>query len=174
MADLALRPARADDVAALVADLRPLDRAEVEAMAGPDVESVIARALATTPDCTAVDWRGELACLFGTMPQSLISDTGQVWMLGTTLMHQLGRPLGIIAHRYISEASRTYPLLVNYVDARNAPSLRLIRWLGFDVQPAEPFGVAGLPFHRFELRSDPDRCAPATEQPPSPVPPSAG
>lgn len=163
-ARLELRPARASDARDLAADLRPLDRAEVEALTG-DVDKALERAVAETPDCLAVVRYGKLAALFGTMPLSLLGDTGGIWMLGTTQMAALGRSLGIISHRYVVEASRTYPLLMNYVDARNAPSIRLIRWLGFEVQPARPYGVARLPFHRFELRSRPDPCASATEQP---------
>lgn len=45
-----------------------------------------------------------------------------------------------------------FALLTNYVDARNAVSIRWLRWLGFEIEPAAPFGIHGLPFHRFSMR----------------------
>ena len=46
---------------------------------------------------------------------------------------------------------KTYRVLTNYADARNTTAIRWLRWLGFNILPAIPFGLDGLPFHPFEL-----------------------
>ena len=42
-----------------------------------------------------------------------------------------------------------YRLLQNHVDARNTEAVRWLGWLGFEMDPALPFGPDQLPFHRF-------------------------
>jgi hypothetical protein len=49
-------------------------------------------------------------------------------------------------------ASR-YDQLFNYVDARNLRSIAWLQHIGFQVFEPQPYGLEGLPFHRFE------RCA---------------
>ena len=156
---LRLRPPSAGDIDALVADMRPLDRQEVEASSGAGWRRELEHGLATSVLPFAAEDDDGLAALFGVKPLGLLSDAGQPWMLGTTRMAAHGRSLGLISRRYIAEASRSFALLTNYVDARNAPSIRFLRWLGFTIEPARPFGAGRLPFHRFELRSDKPKCA---------------
>jgi len=47
-----------------------------------------------------------------------------------------------------------YSHLENWVDARNTKAINWLRWLGFTVHDPVPFGVAGLPFHRFDMRRE--------------------
>ncbi len=42
--------------------------------------------------------------------------------------------------------------LENYVDARYKKCIRWLKWLGFVIHDAVPFGVQGLRFHKFEMR----------------------
>jgi hypothetical protein len=161
---LRLRAVAAGDAARLAARMRPGDIAEVEAATGSDPERAVRLGIAESDPAflLAADFDGELGAVFGVAPVSLATGSGSIWMLGTTVMDGNGRSLGLVARRYVEEALQAYPVLFNYVDARNAPSLRLIRWLGFEIAPARPFGARGLPFHRFELRSKRQICALST------------
>jgi len=60
------------------------------------------------------------------------------WFLAES-RRQVGRMLG------------HYARLENRVDARNGPAIRYLRWLGFTLEPATPWGAAGLPFHKFSM-----------------------
>ena len=44
-----------------------------------------------------------------------------------------------------------YAVLTNFVDARNEPAIKYLRWLGFRFGVATPWGSAGLPFHPFTM-----------------------
>jgi len=60
-----------------------------------------------------------------------------------------GKPVCV---KWVRRQSEKFSLLYNYVDARNVKSIKWLRWLGFQLDEPAPYGVRGLPFHRFELR----------------------
>ena len=53
----------------------------------------------------------------------------------------------------MKDITKDYSLLINFVDARHGVAIRWLKWLGFKVFPAKPFGPDKLPFHRFEMRT---------------------
>jgi hypothetical protein len=150
--DLTLRPARAGDAERLVADLRRADLLEVGAACGPDVLAVVVEAIARTPRCIAADHGGALLFVGGVVP--LGGGVGSPWMLGTNALRRHPVSLTRLARRYLQHAMQTTPHLVNFVDQRNTRSVRWLGGLGFTLFPAEPYGVEGLPFHRFEMHAE--------------------
>lgn len=95
---------------------------------------------------------GRLICLFGYIPRSMMSDVAYPWMVASDEIARIPGILTRQARGYCSAVLGEYPVLFNYVDARNDRSIEWLSRLGFSISPAEPFGVAGLPFHRFEMR----------------------
>jgi hypothetical protein len=91
-------------------------------------------------------------CIFGVAPVSILSDVAAPWLLATPLLGVHRRTLIAVARAYVAQMLGEYPVLTNYVDDRNAPSIRFLRWLGFSIGEPERFGVAGRLFRRFELR----------------------
>ncbi|API59639.1 hypothetical protein BSL82_10175 [Tardibacter chloracetimidivorans] len=152
MADLVFRPVRKEDAAALAANLRPSDEAEIVAAAGAAPVITIARSLALSTYATAVDRDGELMALYGVAPLSLLGDVGTPWLLATPQLARHARPLTRTARQYVVDALRFYPVLQNYVDVRNTASIRFLSRLGFTLFDPEPYGAAGLPFRKFEMR----------------------
>lgn len=53
------------------------------------------------------------------------------------------------SHAIAASGDHRWRHFANRVDARNAVHVRWLRWVGFDVRPAEPHGPLGLPFHPF-------------------------
>lgn len=151
--DLLFRCATPDDAARLVEQMRPADYAEVVASSGQDVLGAVQSSLARTPDPFAVESAGELLIIGGVVPISLLSGQGSPWLLGTVALDRFPGRLTRGAKTYLSRMQTEYPHLLNYVDARNVRSVLWLRRLGFTVHPAEPYGVAGLPFHLFEMRA---------------------
>lgn len=147
---LRFRRATLADAQALVADMRPADRDEITASSGPNLLATVQRAIGETPDCVACEFGGRLVSIGGAVPLSLLSGEASPWMLGTSLFQRFPGRLTRAARTYLARMQQTYPHLVNYVDARNVQSVRWLRRLGFEIHPAAPHGVAGLPFHRFE------------------------
>jgi len=147
------RPAAAADAAALAAAMREADRQEVAATSGPDILAAVVRSMAVTPDCMAAERGSALVALFGVAPISLLEGIGSPWMLGTTALERIPGALTRSVRHYLVGMLRAYPILVNHVDARNTASVRWLWRLGFAIYAPEPFGVLGLPFHRFEMRA---------------------
>lgn len=96
---------------------------------------------------------GEVVCICGIGNSTLISDVGSPWMLASEDLKRFSKQFLRESKRFMAKAKKEHRLLLNYVDARNKPSVKWLKWLGFELLPAEPYGVDGLPFHRFEMRS---------------------
>lgn len=152
MAEYLFRLAAPGDAEQLAANLRRADLEEIVAASGGDPLEIIQDSVAMTPRCRAFLVDGELACLFGMAPIGLLGETGAPWLLGTPVIERHPSALIRFAFPYLAEMLADRPHLVNYVDARNAKSIRWLKRLGFTFHPAAPYGAAGLPFHRFELR----------------------
>lgn len=151
MADIEIRELREGDCEALDAGLRLADRDEITAMSGPDTLATIRRSTKRSTLLAVALVDGELACIFGLVPRCLLTGSGAPWMLGTNLLDQHSRSLMRRCRGYISAMQNECSHLENYVDARNARSIRWLQRLGFTVHAPQPMGVARLPFHRFDL-----------------------
>lgn len=155
MVELFFAKAKVFDLLELADGLRPLDYDEIVATAGYDVWGTLERSLDLSDDPVSVKApNGALIAVFGLAPASLLGDTAAPWLLGTGLMTTYAKEILHHARRYIAFARERYPFLVNYVDARNEPSIRWLERIGFKIDPPAPYGVAGLPFHRFHLGFD--------------------
>lgn len=143
------------DIAYIAENLRKADRQEVIAATGAtSMKEAIAEAVLRSSHCwTGALPDGEPVTIFGVAPVALLGSVGSPWMLGTERMFDFPRVLMGEGRRYLTRMLRLYPHLVNYVDARNARSVRWLARVGFTVHEPQPFGEAGLPFHRFEMRA---------------------
>ncbi|WP_428659501.1 hypothetical protein [Reyranella sp.] len=144
-----IRPATVADARMLV--LRAADREEVEALTGRDPREALVASVERSASAWAGRADGELVCLFGVVPMSLVGVVGVPWLLGSDAVARYGRPFLRRNRVYLREMLRVFPVLRNVVDARNAVSIRWLRWLGFTLGTPQPMGVRGLPFIPFEM-----------------------
>lgn len=151
------RPALFSDAEELDAGLRAADRDEVTATSGTDTLKGIRRSILRSEEPVAAYDDLGLLCVFGTVDisGSYLSPVASPWFLGTDRISLYPRLLIADARRYVVALQRRFPLLVNYIDARNTTSMKWLNRLGFklDSEPV-PYGVAGLPFYRFERRAN--------------------
>ena len=146
-------PAEVSHVQAMAGRFRPADVDELWAAAHRTPEACCELGLAVSPLCWTALFDGTPVAMFGVSPAALIGGVGCPWMVGTveldrhayTIMRHCGGPLA-----RMQEAFRH---LVNFVDARNTKAIRWLKRLGFVFGPAEPHGVDGLPFYRFEMEA---------------------
>ena len=143
--------AEAHHIPELIEGMRLLDRDEMQAASGPDFKLVLERSVAMSYAPGAALWDGGLMCLFGVVPVELMSNEAAIWLIGTDLLTKHPRALNQGARSYICEVRRAFPRLFNYVDARNLPSIRWLRYIGFEIEEAVPYGCEGRPFHRFSM-----------------------
>ena len=79
---------------------------------------------------------------------------GFPWMLASDDIKEVRGELMRQTRDYIKAMLNDYPFLLNMIDARQTKSIRWLKWCGFVIEPAEPWGVKGLPFHRFYMRRE--------------------
>lgn len=151
--------------------LRDADRAEIEATfgAGLTVEYVLQQGIDASLECFSVRLGGELACLWGVsmLRQNVegfpvnynpYAEAACGWLLTTAAVERHKKTFWLACAAVIPPLLDKYPVLVNWIDVRHVQALRWARRLGFHVEPPAPHGVAGLPFHRFELKKESFRC----------------
>lgn len=142
-----------EDLEELAPILRQADREEIEAATGKDVLDVLKSSLEFSTLAWAGRVNGELLCVFGVGSPSLASGIGIPWLLGSKAIDKYSRTFMRQTTPYMKRMKKLCPLMVNFVDARNTKSIEWLKRLGFTILDAEPWGVSGLPFHKFEMRS---------------------
>ena len=138
------------DIEALLADIRPADLAEGEALGGAgQVPRMLADSVKASVHPQTVEADGKVVCMFGVAPIGMLADQALVWMVGTSLVETNRRALTRIGRAYIARMLHAYPTLMNVVDQRNDKAIRWLKATGFTVHPAQPIG--GAMFHPFTL-----------------------
>lgn len=147
-----IRPTQSGDAEELIANLRPSDLVECRAY-GRDIGDGIRSSVARSMLCWSAFADGELGCIIGVAPISVMSGIGSPWMLGTPVLDQHSRVLVRRTPEYIAKMLNAFPHLVNFVHAENHTSVRWLRRLGFTLHEAVPYGAQGELFHPFEMRA---------------------
>lgn len=156
MARLQLRTPDADGIRHIASHLRQHDTQELHAVhgVGLNIEQCLQRSVRVSEEChmlATVD--GEPVALFGVAPVSMLGGMACPWVLGTDAFMAHPRDIVVLGKRMVLKWASRYDLLFNFVDARNVRSIAWLRHIGFQVLEPQPYGLEGLPFHRFE------RCA---------------
>lgn len=153
-----VRASRISDVIRMGDHLRKSDVEEVWASHHHTPQTALIDSYNMSTFCLTVLIKGEPVAMFGLAPQSLLDDHAAVWLLATDKLETIGREFLRESKRFINMMLEQYPLLENYVDARNLVSIEWLKWCGAKIEPAVPYGVDGHPFHHFTFRRA-DQCA---------------
>jgi len=145
-----VRDSEEDDIKYLRYNLRLSDVDEIWASNHVDPNTALREGLKNSSVCLTVLKRSPIA-MFGCCPSSLISDRAVIWMLATNDLISIKTPFIRYSRKFVDVMLEQYPLLYNWVDARNTHSVLWLKRIGADVQEAKPFGVENLPFHYFEF-----------------------
>lgn len=145
-----VRRSLSQDAVLISGRLRQADLAEIRASTLETPLEVLERGIATSQPCyTALDALEQVTAVFGVVPCE--DGHGLIWLLGTDDL-SLGR-VAVVRRglAIVEELQQTYPVLYNWVDARNNKHLRWLLWCGFQIVGANPaYGVEQRRF--FELR----------------------
>lgn len=152
-ADIEIRPTTPDDIAALASNLRDLDWQEMQAYGRKEPLAPLMSSFRQSLMCWSGLAGGELACVIGVSPISMLGGIGSPWMMGTPVLDRNSRVLMRMAPAYIGQMLAVFPHLINFVHAKNHTSVRWLKRLGFQLSEPEPFGALREPFHRFEMRA---------------------
>lgn len=97
---------------------------------------------------------GKPIAMFGVGYGSDLGRTGFPWMLGTDEI--ANHPIHVLRNnrRYLPKMKEGRRVLVNFVDSRNTTAIRWLKWLGFKIEEAKPYGALNKPFHRFSMECE--------------------
>lgn len=130
-------------------NLRQGDRDEVQASSNlTPAEALLGSYSLSTHAYVILSTEGDPIAAFGAAPHA--AGIGIVWMLGTDGIEQEAFGIARRTRRYFDELNAAYFMLWNYIDARNATSMRWLRWGGFQLLEEHPeHGPERRPFYTF-------------------------
>lgn len=140
------------DAYAVAPHLRDADVAECFHAYGRSPMEMLPESIRVSPHCWVAKDDEGIVSIFGVGQSSLLSQTGNPWLVGTNRMMRYRRELLRKSRDMITAFRGEYKLLENWVDVRNIQSIRWLRWCGFKFDEPGPFGVFGLPFVRFSMK----------------------
>lgn len=143
-------PVTGKHIKRVAANMRPCDVAEIWGSNRWTPRQALEAGMRSAAMARTALVNGEPACIFGVTPASLLTGVGTPWMLATPKLHRIERAFVRLSRPVVDSMQALFPLLVNYVDNRNASTLRWLAWLGFELGEPEPYGPDGLPFRKFQ------------------------
>ncbi len=139
---------------ALLANIRPQDVAECDALLGP---GQVATALRDSIEQSSLLWTltfdGEVGGIFGVASVSLMSGRGAPWLIGTPLIDRHRGAFIKLCKVHIPRMLAAFPLLINVIDVRNVKSIAWLKRAGFEILAPIPLGPEGMPFHPFFMEA---------------------
>lgn len=153
--DLEIRTARDGDAALLASNLRAGDIREISATSLASPLAAISRAITASERTWVGEIDGALMFVAGITPRNFMSPKRSPWLLGTDLIETNPRPFLRYTRAEMPALCAAYPIMENWIDARSTVTISWLRWLGFTIHPASPYGALRRPFHRFTLISEP-------------------
>jgi hypothetical protein len=146
-----IRDVEEGDIAVLVRNMREHDKMEVNAATHMGIRNAVQTSVIMSTYSKTGLVNDELVCMWGVCPISLLSGSGSPWMLGTDLITEKQRIFLRRSKPWLDDIRKDYRYLENFVDARNVMSIKWLKWLGFEMDEAEPYGIHGEPFHKFTM-----------------------
>ncbi len=136
---------------ALAPVMREADTQEVWATSHSTPLEALERSLVVSRDTRAGLVDGRVVCMFGVGAGTALSLSGYPWLLASDELVRHAVRFLRESLSYVTWAMTVWTRLENFVDTRNSAALRWLRWLGFSLRHAAPFGIDRRPFHYFYM-----------------------
>lgn len=150
--DLQILEATREHALELAGRMRAEDAAEVLASGGYSPIEALEAAMAHSTISGTLLIRGEVAAMFGLSAMPDDPSVGVPWLLTGEPVQRSPKAFFKACRPVLDLMLEHFPVLYQQVDSRYGAAKRWLKRLGFEIQPAAPFGVAGLPFHPVFLR----------------------
>jgi hypothetical protein len=142
------RKARKKDCKQLAKRMRDSDILEVKASHGHTPYQALMRSFLVSDFCMSIIYKGEVVGMCGV--SSLEKGVGSPWLLGSNKLVSVPRITFSFLRQstnWVTKQQVKYPLLLNYVHAKNEASLMWLKHLGFTFLREVEF--RGEPFYEF-------------------------
>jgi hypothetical protein len=133
--------------------LRGGDAREIAAL-GYSKEEALGRSIARSlwADAYLVD--DEVAAILGLALPSMTGRLASLWLVTGRPVDRHRKTFLRLCRERLAEVRGQWPVLVDYVHADYAEAHRWLKWLGFTIGPAEPYGRLAAPFCRASIGED--------------------
>lgn len=132
-------------------NVRQADIDEVFAASGLDIKEALRVSLNMVGYHYAGYINNELICIFGV---GGLYSFGIPYMIGSDKIIKYKKTFLTYSSGFIDKMKKQYSYMTNFVDARSVVAIEWLKWLGFTIHEAKPYGYLGLPFHKFDMRCD--------------------
>ena len=133
----------------IAAHMRQSDRDEVMAASGFKPFGAVYYSYLKSESClTGLDENGIPIGMWGIRRETW--KWNNPWLLGTDRIDELWRPFLRTTKMMFPLICAKYPCQRNHVYLRNKKSIAWLKWLGFEIEPPEPYGVSGALFCKFQ------------------------
>lgn len=148
-----VREATLEDVVYLSTRLRKADIDEIEASSGGSPAQALVEGFRYSSKCRVGVYNNNPFVIFGARP--VVQGVGAIWALGSDDLLKARVEFLRQSKKWVDVIHQDFPLLFNYIDARNTVHIRWVRWLGFKFINIHPeHGVSKLPFYEFVRITD--------------------
>lgn len=137
------------DLEFIAAHMDPADAAEVWAASHKTPSEALEASSRVSRETYVGLAYGLPVCAFGVGQRTLMDTAGVPWLLGTPEVRNHAKAFARRSKDWIDREMLHYTRLENWVDARHTRAVRWLRWLGFTLDAPAPYGLDGMPFHRF-------------------------
>ena len=151
-----VRPATLEDADEMAPNMRESDQAELEACTGHSPKRALRDSIKCTESPLVGVADGEIGCIYGVAVFDTQPYTGVIWLLGTSLIATHSLTFLRHSRNWVREVqgSGKYKYIGNYVHGENQASIDWLRWLGFTIEEAEPYGARRELFHCFHMETE--------------------
>lgn len=151
MAQASVRKAEPADLEVLLPLCSDLDTLAIEEFSGERIEAAMRIAIYSDdrPWTGLID--GNPVCMFGCYPESLVTGSVFVWLLGSRALRNYPILLTKYAMPILRHLTQDYDEIITMVDRRNLIAVRFAEWLGFRDRDTIRPGLTGV-YRSMELR----------------------
>ena len=86
---------------------------------------------------SAFAWSGEvdgkIACVWGLIPPSVLSEQAYLWLLTTDLIEEHKFLFTRYSQRVVEMMLQVYPTIVGHIDQKEARAVQWLKWLGAEI-----------------------------------------
>lgn len=146
---IVIRPPTERDIVTLAANMREIDALECRVVGEHEPIDALREGVRESSWSYAVEVDGELICIFGLAPFSLLSDEASPWLLCAEGIERHARTVVTYANLYKPRMLAEFSFLANVVHASNRSAIRFLRWCGFSF--GDQIEIGGEPFLKFTM-----------------------
>lgn len=117
----------------------------------PDARIKLIAFMAASDEVWTGLWKGDIACMFGIISPSLLSDKAYIWMLWTDLVEKHKFVFVRHSQMWLEDLQDRYPIVYGHVECSRPRAKAWLQWLG------AKFGSPDEGCIPFEIRKSHER-----------------